>query len=347
MRKFVLILFLSLVLFLLSPTLCSCSASINQTRQQKVMINDINYNSLSEAVQNAKDGDKIEIYNDISDNKNIVIDKSITIVGKPNSSNIKPIFYGSLTIDTNKEDSNVSIENIQIVNPGQNSDNTINNTLCAIHLIDGGLNVKNCKIMPSDKNYDSKACGIVLSRKANSINNMPIVIAGNSFGCYKYSDDHNAALLIKNNKVDEYKNLNLNTQLIADKNSFDFSDACNQIVQIDFSQDTLKYPFILSSHADFILNCLKNNGQSSDFNKYILVNAETVNTTTAEPVYILPTTSLTVSGTKETDFSGITFKVAGNVLIEVQIKNATFERTNDTASIIFNENIDKSNVTVQ
>ena len=323
-----------------------CVPSINQNRDKKVMINDINYNSLSEAVQNAKDGDKIELHNDISDNKNIIINKSISIIGKPNSSNIKPKFYGSITIDANEKDSFISIENIEIINPGNFDDNPTNNTLYAVNLIDGGLNLKNCKIFPDNGKIDDNACGLVISRKIDSINTMPIIISGNQFGCYTYNDKLNSAVLIKSNKSGQYKNLYLNDDLIQNRNTFDFSSNCNHIIKIDYSTEAEKYPFVMTSNASFMIDCFKNNRQTNNSNNYILVNAEDFHKEDDEPLYILASTYFEISGTKPLDMQNTTFKVAGSVFIDTQIENATFERTIDTSCILFGKSIEKNSIEI-
>ena len=324
----------------------ACVPSINQNRDKKVMINDINYNSLSEAVKNAKDGDKIEIHNDISDNKNIIITKSISIIGKPNSSNIKPKLYGSITIDANEEDSFISIENIEIINSGKSDENPVNNTLYAINLIDGGLNLKNCKIFPSGKQIDNNACGLVISRKINSINTMPIIISGNQFGGYPYNDKLNSAVLIKSNKNGQFKNLYFNDDLLQNSNTFDHSSNCNNIIKIDYSSETEKYPFVMTSSASFMINCFKNNRQTNIRNNYILVNAEDFPQEDDEPLYILSSTHFEISGTKPLDMQNTTFKVSGSVFIDTQIKNATFERMLDTSCILFGKSVDKNKVEI-
>lgn len=331
---------------MLSPIIFSgCKISINQNRDKKVVINNINYSSLSEAVQNAKEGDKIEIYNDISDNKNVIIDKSLSIIGKINQSKIKPKFYGSITIDTSKFDSSITIENVEIINPGKYNANIINNTLYAINLIDGGLSLKNCKVMP-DSNVNDTACGLVISRKYDSINNMPITISGNQFGCYEYKENLNSAILIKSNKDGEYKNLPVNTYEIQSKNNFDDSSTCNQIVFADYSETKSKYTFIKTSSADFMIDCLKNNHQSNNYNNYTLSNAENISDYIEEPIYILSNTSLSITGTKTLDLKNTNFKIAGTIYIDTSVENATFERISGTACILFSENIDQSKLTI-
>ncbi|MBQ7466971.1 MAG: hypothetical protein IJS74_02735 [Clostridia bacterium] len=345
MKKLFSIILLAISILCLCLPLSGCKASINQNREEKVMIGDINFSSLTEAVKNAKSGDKIEIHNDISDNKNVLIDKSITIVGKPNSSNVKPKFYGSLTIDAKLENDSVNIENLEIINPGKYDEEPVNNTLYAINLIDGGLNIKNCKIMPNEK-HDDNTCGIVISRATDSISNMPITISGNQLGCFEYNGKLNSAILIKNNKSGQYKNLNLNADLIKSKNTFDYGSSCNHIISVDYGSVEAKYPYIVSSNADFVIDKLKNNGQSNNFNHYTLINATSFNKDNDDPVYVLSNTFLTFAGAKPLDLKGTTFKVAGSVDINSSLQNATFERTTDTASIVFGENISQDNVEI-
>lgn len=347
MKKFLITFLIIFSAFCYCFNFTGCKTSINQNREIKAAIDDIHYNSLSEAVKNAKSGDKIEIHNDISDNKNILIDKSLTIIGKPTSSNIKPKFYGSITIDAKLEKDAVTIENLEIINSGKYDDDSVNNTLYAINLIDGGLKLKNCKIMPDEQPCDDSTCGIVISRAIDSISNMPIIISGNQLGCYKYCGKLNSAILIKNNKNGQYKNLNLNIDLIKSKNTFDYGSSCNQIVQIDYSKPETKYPYIISSTADFVITTLKNNGQSNGFNYYTIINSDSYNQSDDDPVYVMPTTFLTFSGTKPLDLKNTTFKVSGSIAIDTEIQNATFEKTNDTASITFGENISQNSIVVK
>ena len=54
------------LIFLFSVLLSSCN-NINDinNKNKKVMINNVNYSSLTEAVKNAKNDDTIKIYNDV------------------------------------------------------------------------------------------------------------------------------------------------------------------------------------------------------------------------------------------------------------------------------------------
>ena len=151
------------LIFLFSVTLSSCNNSkeINN-KDKKVMINNVNYSSLTEAVANAKNKDIINIYNDVKDNKNILVNKPITIKGISANNQTKPKFYGSLTVDLSGKNDALTVENIELIHSGKNQEGENNNSAIGINLIDGGLTLKSsiiCLSSPEDTDNNENVLG--------------------------------------------------------------------------------------------------------------------------------------------------------------------------------------------
>ena len=96
-----------------------------------------------------------------------------------------------------------------------------------------------------------------------------------------------------------------------------------------------------------MIDCLKNNKQSSTFNNYYLINPQNYSHPNDEPIYILPSTALSIFGNVNADWDEMIFKTAGNVFVDAQIQNVTFERTSDTSCIILGKNVDESKITIK
>lgn len=328
-------------------TACGRKNEVSSQSNKQALIGDVNYESLTDAVNDAKPGDTIKIYNDLKDNKNVTITKPITIEGVLTSSQIRPRFYGSITINTTGENDTTTIENIEIIHTGTTSDNPNNNTLIGINLIDGGLTLKSNLIGLNEDNIENKenASGVVITRSINSINTMPIVIKGNQFELYKTNNDNlSSAMIIKSAKPGDFKQINLNTEEIYNKNSFSTNGEGNQLIFINHASNPISFPFFMTSSTPMLTKALLSN-QNSNGSRFILV-PNTLNSQNETTSKILENTNLNINSNKSADLGGATFKVDGSVLINGNIKNATFERTSDTASIIFAEGVDKSGVTI-
>lgn len=312
----------------------------------KIKINDVSYNSLSEAVQNAKANDTIKIYSDISDNRNIIITKPLSIVGVKNQNNIRPRFYGSFTIDTNGASDSVSISNIDIIHKGTAENSNANNTLIGINIIDGGAEIKANHIALENENLsDDGASGVIISRKINSINTMPLIIKGNSFGNYENNDTLSSAILIKSDDPQNYKNINLNNDLIYQQNSFSFVKNGNQFVSANYEQTPYKLDYLVTSSSKELLEKLLKN-QSTQNSTFILKNATDQAPLSTQEIPINNNTHLIIDGNKITNLGGNIFQVKGSVALNSNIENATFEKSSPTASIITKEGVQINNTKI-
>lgn len=330
--------FISLMLiFLVSISISACDnkKSLDREEDIKVKINDVKYDSLTDAVSEAKSGDTIQIYNDINDNKNVVIDKPLTLKGVVDQSNIKPKFYGALTIDLPGESDSVSIENIEIIHEGKVNDGKNNNTLIGLNLVNGGLEIKSSMVaLDKADEAENGASGMLITRKAGSKCTMPILIKGNNFGSYSLSKDGmNGTLIVKKALTDLYQDINTNNSLIFDQNTFAYDGEGNQFISIICSETPEKIDYLVTSSSQKLIDSLINN-QPKKGGSYTLKNAAANAEKYDDPVYILEGTSLIIEGNKEADFGGNIFKVSGTVNLDSTVNNATFERQTSTASVI-------------
>ena len=339
---------LALILcFSLSLGACQKKSSRQSDSTSKVMIQDVSYSSLTDAVNGAKNGDTIKIYDDVED-KNVVITKPLSIQGVIDQGHIKPKFYGSITIDARGINDNVEIENIEIIHKGKNENGENNNTLIGISLLDGGLNLKSSKIALEDSNKaESGAMGIMISRRADSQNLMPIIIKGNDFGTYKLSDSKlSGAMVIQSDKDNVFDKIDVDHELFYQQNTFDFSDEGNQFVSIKYTKTPSQINYLVTSSSKELVEKLMEN-QSNEYNTYILKNATSSSEKQTDPIYIFPKTNLSLEGNKQIDFGGNIFKVQGTVNIDAETQNATFEKISSTANIMLGDEISSENITIK
>jgi len=340
--------FVFIILASLSFSACQSKTTPSLRKNStKVQINDVSYNSLTEAVDGAKSGDTVKIYNDIDDEKNVVIKKPITIVGMLTSSNVKPKVYGSLTIDSNSEDDEIKIKDIEIIHSGKLEDGTNNDNRFGINLIDGGLSLYSSYISLEDiDSADEDACGIVISRKAGSKNIMPIVIKGNTFGEYKLSENgQNGAFVIKNNLENELEKLDLNNDLLFKQNTFTYTGDGNQFISLSYEKTPTKIDYLVTSSSKQLLETLLSN-QYDGYNTYILKNSQTPAQKQDSEIPVLPQTNLMIEGGK-TDLGQNVFSVKGTINLNSDLQNATFKRDSNTASIINNRKDKTQNVEIK
>lgn len=313
----------------------------------KVRINDVSYNSLTEAVDGAKSGDTVKIYNDINDEKNVVINKPLSIVGMLTSNNIKPKFYGAITIDANGETDKIEIKDIEIIHSGKLEEGENNDTRFGINLIDGGLSLYSSYISLYEVDKaDQDASGIIISRKADSKNTMPIVIKGNTFGEYKLSENgQNGAFVIKQNLENKLEKLNLNNDLLFKQNTFTYTGNGNQFISLSYEKTPTKIDYLVTSSSKQLLETLLSN-QYDGYNTYILKNAQSKAEKQNSDIPVLPQTNLMIEGGKN-DLGQNIFKVQGTINLNADLSNATFERTSSTASIINNREDKTTNVEIK
>ena len=256
MRKIVKIAVCFSLILLFSVFLTACKD--HQQETAKIKIGDIEYQTLTEAVQSAKSGDTIKIYDDVFDNKNIVIDKPISIEGVLKEGQIKPKFYGSLTVNSSGQNDSISVKDIEIIHSGtkENSDSIVNDTSIGLNLVDGGLDLKSSSIMLDKSSKTSQpSSGLILSRKINSQNIMPIIVEGNSFGFYTTNGNNlSSALIIKSNDENLFKNIVLNENEIFNNNTFSTQGEGNQIISINYSSYPETYSYMVTSSMNITVS---------------------------------------------------------------------------------------------
>lgn len=347
MKKVFKVLFLFALIFSLTSFLPACTKrSMASSEKAKVKIEDTCYSSISDAVKNAKSGDIICVYDDIFENRNINIDKSLTIKGIKNHNNISPKFYGSFTINASGESDNVNISGLDIIHKGTAENSNENNTTIGINLIDGGVSIKENKISLDNENQtDSSVTGILLSRKSGSVNTMPMIVKGNTFGSYNANNPENCALAIKSAKENVFQNINLNNENLYRQNSFSFAQNGNQFISIKYEQDPYKINYFVTSSSKELLEKLLNN-QSEYDSTFILKNAteKAENTNKAIPIY--QKTVVWFEGNKPIDLNNNVFNLEGTINFESDAKNATITKKSNTASIIKNSEKEIENITI-
>lgn len=301
----------------------------------KVKIEDVEYGSLTEAVQSAKSGDEIRVYGDLCDHKNVVITKPLTIRGELSSNQVKPKFFGSITIDMKGADDVTTIENLEIVHDGVDADGINNNTRIGINLVDGGVVLKNNRICLNDSvENDKGTAGIVISRKKDSISQGNITIEGNRFDSYKKGEKLSSALMILSGG--EYKKLHLNEGEIYESNSFSRSDEGNLMIFVDCEKE--KYPFLVTTSTDELVHCLLNRQDGGNYT-LIALSPLALNAKTAS---LDEKSVLRIVGNKSANFNGLTLDVYGVVSVEGEVENITFKRMGETASVQVDESVDKT-----
>ena len=326
----------------------ACDNNSQQKTIKQATISGVNYSSLTEAVKNAKSGDTIKIYNDLKDNKNVVIDKPLTIKGVLNNSRLKPKFYGSLTIDTKGENDEVNIENLEIIHKGTLEDGSNNDTRIGVNLLNGGLTFKsNLVALDDENNADNGASGMIVSRRINSLNTKPIVIRGNTFETYKPSPETlSSALIIKSNLPSIFQKLALNEGELYNQNSFSTNNNGNLMISADYSNNPTSYSFFATGSVDELIKALENN-QDESGSSFILYPHSALSNATSEPITIKEKTYLYISGNNPANFNDVTFKLGGSMVINSGIENATIEKTADTANIMFGSNAKQNNITIK
>lgn len=347
MRKIVKIAFCFSLILLFSVFLTACKD--HQQETAKIKIGDIEYQTLTEAVQSAKSGDTIKIYDDVFDNKNIVIDKPISIEGVLKEGQIKPKFYGSLTVNSSGQNDSISVKDIEIIHSGtkENSDSIVNDTSIGLNLVDGGLDLKSSSIMLDKSSKTSQpSSGLILSRKINSQNIMPIIVEGNSFGFYTANGNNlSSALIIKSNDENLFKNIVLNENEIFNNNTFSTQGEGNQIISINYSSSPETYSYMVTSSMNNLVDSLKNN-QPSSHATYFIFPSNSLSEKTSSPIKINNRTLLIIDGTKDADFKNSEIELNGTMIVDGKIKNAKILRNSPTAYISIKNTDQASNVEI-
>lgn len=325
---------------------CGCATeSVSGKKDFKATINGVNYGSLTEAVSYAKSGDTIKIYDDLTDHKNVVIDKPLSIKGIISAKQVRPKFYGSITVDLGGESDSASIEDLEIIHEGVKADGINNDTKIGIKLIDGGLKVKSSKIwLDEGSSPDPDASGVVISRKLGSKNTMPITIEGNDFGSYKSDKKHlSGALIVKNGG--EFENLNVNEGQIYTDNSFAHNDEGNVFISIDYSNGDMVYSYFVTSSVDelvgALLDCQSENG--SDFT---LIPSFPLELKVEKPVTVEKGTNLLVDGNETSSLNGMTLIIKGTINVDGGLEDVELKKEGNSSSIIIGENVDPSKIKI-
>lgn len=341
--------FIFICLFALMLPGCGRKDEVASNSNKKATIGSVNYESLTEAVKNAQTGDTIKVYNDVKDNKNVIIDKPLTIKGVSNTSQIKPKFYGSLTINSKGEQDLVEISNIELIHKGTNADGENNNTTIGINLIDGGLDLKSSIItLDSMEKVDKNASGVVISRDINSINTMPINIKGNNFEAYQSKEDGlSSALIIKSNKDGEFKKLLLNEEEIYNQNAFSSKEAGNQLISIDYSSEPVIFEYFATTSLKEFVDALNEN-QGEDGGLFSLYTVDEVNVEMSDnPINIFEKTVVYIDGNSPLNFQGSIFKLSGVMELDGEVSDMNIEKTSDTANVIINKDAKTSNIEIK
>lgn len=347
MKKIFYVLFLFTLIFSFTSLLSACSKHSSQASEAvKVKIEDTAYPSISEAVKNAKSGDTIRVFDDVLENRNILIDKSLSIIGVKNHNNINPKFYGSFTINASGENDSVNINGLDIIHKGTTENGAENNTTIGINLVDGGVTIKENKIsLDNEKETDKDVAGIILSRKSDSINTMPMIVKGNTFGNYLNNSDGNCALIVKSAKDNTFQNIVLNNENLYRQNSFSFAQSGNQFLSIRYEQDPYKINYFVTSSSKELLEKLLINQSSSD-STFILKNATEQTEKLENKIPIYQKTVVWFEGNKPIDLNDNVFELQGTINFESDAKNATIEKKSNTASIIKNKDKKIENISI-
>ena len=326
------------IIFMFVLILPACENNNKQNSDKKVMINDVNYSSLTEAVKNAKESDTINIYSDVKDNKNITITKPLTIQGVMSHNQIKPKFYGSLTVDLNGKSDVLEVSNIELIHSGKKDVGENNDNSIGINLIDGGLTLKSSIIaLSSPEDADDNATGIIISRSIESINTSPITISGNNFESYLTNDNNlSSAIKIFSNKPGFYKTLNINEEEILNQNNFLFNNLSNQLVSMDLSNQPVVYTYYATTSLNDFVKALKNN-QSEYNSTFVLYSHQNQELTEdIKEITVNTNTNIVIYGDASLDLKNLTLKLGGTLESSSKLENVNIEKTTDTANFIDN-----------
>lgn len=325
-------------IFCFSFAFCLSACDKNETPAEsgkKVMINNVNYDSLTEAVERAKSGDTLRIYDDLNEHKNVVINKPINIEGVLGASKVRPKFYGSIYVDAGGENDSVSIENIDIIHDGTADKNLVNDLTCGVKVVDGGIKMQYCRVSVMDKEKANDAVGVMISRKKGSKNLMSIVIKGNDFDLYK-NENSLGAFVIKSGG--DFEKLTLDNDKLYNENVFAHSEEGVQFLAITLPSNKISY--LVTSSADNLIKALSQS-QNDDGSTFKLIAISDLSKTIENGVDVKEKTSLDIKG-GPCSFGGQRIVNFGVINIDAELKDLKVERGSSTASIVFNKSPDES-----
>lgn len=325
------------LIFLFTMTLPACQMHDKMSNSdKKVMINDVNYSSLTEAVASAKEDDTINIYNDVKDNKNITITKPLTIKGVSSNNQTKPKFYGSLTVDLNGENDSLDVENIELIHSGKKEVGENNDNSVGINLVDGGLTLKSSIIaLSSPEDADNNATGIIISRSIESINTSPISIIGNNFESYLTNNENlSSAIKILSNKSGLFKSLSLNEDEILKENNFFSHDLSNQLISMDLSTEPTIYNYYATTSLNDFIKALKENQGTTNSTFVLYANKDQTLSEDIKEITANGKTSIYIYGDSNLDFNNLNLKLGGTMESEVKLNNLNLEKITETANFI-------------
>ena len=261
---------------------CDCEKSI-------IKINDVEFDSLAEAISVADAGETILVYNDVNEvehdtylNRKVndkiytvyEIEKPITIKGVDIDGS-KPKVYGSFIINLNDskyQDCHITIENLDITHDYVSLTDPIANELfsSAIRVLDGSLNLVDNNIHMAKSIHDEIIenndlplfYGLTMSRPIESENkekSYTYDIKWNTFGLYSNIKDDvysSAFRMLENN--DEFGkfspakiNASINNYSLAIYNNNSF-DTENNIMAINMDIDNNKIVSIVTNNQNCI-----------------------------------------------------------------------------------------------
>ena len=300
--------FLTIMCTLVIINLCGCT-TYNMNNNANIMIGDMGYNSLAEAIRCANDGDTILIFDDVFEteeniegevyavfNDNVYVAYNITkplvIKGVDKDNGELPKIYGTLSIDIGKEeykDNSVTIDNLSIEHGYMSlTDDGVNQPfMVGVRVIDGSANlvgndIHQARIINDDiirSNNLSLCYGVVLSRQKESKlvgENLCYDISKNTFGLYsnKKDDSYSCPFLIVQNYQD---NGSFEPAIINTKSN-------NYAIQVYNENMFRKEQIIYASDYDYELQSCKSicvnegydisNSQSNNENCTLIYNGE-------------------------------------------------------------------------
>ena len=180
-----------LIVLILSSFVASFNVKAEENNVLEVNQNgNYNYTSIREAINNAKEGDIVYVYNGIY-YENLLIDKSINLVGENQE---ETIIDGQEKTDVILITANyVNITGFTIQNAG-------------FYLYNNGIDVDSSHNIIANNTIQRCRCGIALELWPNDCRIFKNTFYENSFGIMAYSIHNNRNLIYENNFLKNYHN---------------------------------------------------------------------------------------------------------------------------------------------
>ena len=239
-------------------------------------------------------------------------------------------------------------ENLEIIHKGTLEDGINNDTRIGVNLINGGLSFKSNSVSLDNINSaDSGASGMIISRKINSESTKPIIVKGNTFKAYKTDNENlSSALIIKSDLPSVFQKLALNEGELYNQNSFASNEEGNMLVSINYSKEPSTYSFFATGSANELIKALESH-QKADGSTFILYPHKTLSLNASEPYTIKEKTYVYIEGNEPANLNGANIKLAGSMVINSGIENATIEKSSSSANLMFGDNAKQNNITIK